>query len=138
MPFTSPLHNRRIVNFYSTFQPYSDGMKTPSLFERMREIDRRHHPRFVTSFWAELITEADRKAVVVGDISAGGAMLEESRKHWPGRPIRLVAKSLDVRAVIKWQKGELCGIAFAERVDPLAVIEANGAKVIPLWEEPPA
>lgn len=101
----------------------------PSLYERMRKADRRRDARFATSFKAELITDTGSRFAIVGDISAGGAMLEAGDDLWPGRRISLKAKQLDVKGEIRWRTEGLCGVAFSMPVDPFAVIDANAGDV---------
>lgn len=101
----------------------------PSLYERMRKADRRRDARFATSFKAELVTDTGSKIAIVGDISAGGAMIEADDDLWPGRRISLKAKHLDVKGEIRWRTQGLCGVAFSTPVDPFAIIAANSGDV---------
>lgn len=111
----------------------------PSLYERMRKADRRRNPRFVTSFIATLILDTGSKVVAIGDISAGGAMLQADDDLWPGRQLSLQAKNLDVHGEIRWRNDPLCGVAFSALVDPFAILSANSREVEdvvfqdPLW-----
>jgi hypothetical protein len=110
----------------------------PSLYERMRKADRRRDARFATSFRATLTLDTGSRVVVVGDISAGGAMLEAQNDLWPGCKLSLKAKNLDVTGEIRWRNDRLCGVAFSMPVDPFAVIAANIGDVTDnMAEEPP-
>lgn len=106
-----------------------------SLFERMRKPDRRKHPRFTTSFIAELGVGAIRRSVVVGDISSGGAMIEDANDLWLGQQIALKANKFNVQGEIRWKSEGLCGVAFKMVVDPLDIIQANEGKIEKLWDE---
>ncbi|SEJ96110.1 PilZ domain-containing protein [Sphingobium sp. AP50] len=97
----------------------------PSLYERMRKADRRRDARFATSFKATLVLDSGSRSVVVGDISAGGAMLQADMDLWPGRQLSLKAIDLDVNGEIRWRNDRLCGVAFSVPVDPFAIIAAN-------------
>lgn len=88
-------------------------------------LDMRNTIRFATSFEAELIEGADRRRVVVGDISAGGAMLRDTHPPKAGSEIGLRAAGLNITAIVKWQRQGLCGLQFADKVDPLAVVRDN-------------
>lgn len=110
----------------------------PSLYERMRKADRRRDARFAASFRATLTLDTGSRVVVVGDISAGGAMLEAQNDLWPGCKLSLKARNLDVNGEIRWRNDRLCGVAFSKPVDPFAVIAANGGDVKGnMMEEPP-
>jgi hypothetical protein len=106
-----------------------------SLYERMRQPDRRQHPRFTTSFKAELIDETCSRMVMICDLSAGGAMIEDQAGFWPGQKFTLIATGLKVEAEIRWKTGGVCGISFSGPFDPLSVITANGGKIQNKWPE---
>lgn len=101
----------------------------PSLYERMRKADRRRDARFATSFRAQLSTDSGSRVVIVGDISAGGAMLEAGEDLWPGRRLSLKANRLDVKGEVRWRNEGLCGVAFSAPVNPFAIIDANAGEV---------
>ena len=63
--------------------------------------------------------------VIVGDVSAGGCLLEHRLGFRIGNTVRLRAKDLDMEARIMWSRGDLCGMRFAQSVDPWQVIRAN-------------
>lgn len=91
-------------------------------------FERRRHPRFVTVFEAELIEgAAGHRRVIVGDISAGGCLLEHPKGFSAGSQVQLRASGLDVEARVMWVRGDLCGLRFARMVDPLAVMRDNAA-----------
>lgn len=65
-------------------------------------------------------------------------MLVEIGGYGVGQLIRIIAKGLNVQALIKWQKGGLCGVAFVASVDPLIIIDANAAVVTEFWDNLPS
>ncbi|BBF71638.1 MULTISPECIES: PilZ domain-containing protein [Sphingomonadaceae] len=92
-------------------------------------FDRRQHPRFVTAFEAELLEGDEARMVIVGDISAGGCLLEEGRGLKVGSRVQLRAKGLDMASRISWVRDDLCGVRFTQMVDPLQVIQDNMTSV---------
>lgn len=96
------------------------------------KFDRRQHPRFVTAFEADLTENDDSRTVIVGDISAGGCLLEDSRGFHVGRPVHLRAIGLDMPSRITWVRGDICGVRFTHIVDPLQIIQDNMTLFAPL------
>ncbi|QGP78229.1 PilZ domain-containing protein [Sphingobium sp. CAP-1] len=88
-------------------------------------FERRHHPRFVTAFEAELLDGEAVRTVIVGDISAGGCLLEHPQGFARGHKMHLRARALDMASHVMWTQGDLCGLRFARIVDPHHVIQAN-------------
>ncbi|CAM8672661.1 PilZ domain-containing protein [Sphingobium sp.] len=98
------------------------------------QFDRRQHPRFVTAFEAELVEGDEVRIVIVGDISAGGCLLEEGRGFNVGSRVQLRAKGLDIASRVSWVRDDLCGVRFMQMVDPLKVIQDNMTTVPSLTE----
>ena len=96
-----------------------------TITELAAHFDRRRHPRFVTAFEAELIDGEESRTVIVGDVSSGGCLLEHRLGFRVGTTVRLRAKGLDMESRIMWSRGDLCGMRFAQSVDPWQVIRAN-------------
>ncbi|MFD1103446.1 PilZ domain-containing protein [Sphingobium olei] len=95
--------------------------------------ERRRHPRFATEFSAELIRGEQSWPIVVGDISAGGAMLNDNRGLAVGDWIMLKARRFEAEARIMWLLDGVCGIRFPEAVDPAEVIANNVPVADDLW-----
>tara|TARA_Y100000816_G_scaffold33602_1_gene21451 strand:+ start:245 stop:607 length:363 start_codon:yes stop_codon:yes gene_type:complete len=96
-----------------------------TITELAARFDRRRHARFVTAFEADLLEGEDCRKVIVGDVSAGGCLLEHRDGFRIGTTVRLRAKDIDMEARIMWSRGDLCGMRFAQSVDPWQVIRAN-------------
>lgn len=88
-------------------------------------FDRRRHARFVTAFAADMQEGDETRSVIIGDVSAGGCLLEHPAGFAKGARVHLRAKGLDMPARITWVRGDLCGICFAHVVDPQQVIRDN-------------
>lgn len=106
-----------------------------AFYERLRKADRRRHPRFITSFKGRLTCEGESRTVVVGDLSAGGAMIEDHPDFWPGRKVELRAKKFHVHGQVRWKKDGICGLSFDKSIDPLLVIEANAGEIKNIWSD---
>lgn len=89
-------------------------------FGRLRRYDR-----FVTAFEAEMIVGSERHAVVVGDISVGGALVRTVNPPLVGSEIWLRAVGLNMPAEVRWVRDGLCGVQFGEQVDPHAIVRDN-------------
>lgn len=85
----------------------------------------RRHDRFVTAFEAEMILGAEQHSVVVGDISACGALVRTTRPPLVGSEIWLRAAGLNLPAQVRWVRDGLCGVQFGEQVDPHAIVRDN-------------
>ena len=96
-----------------------------TITELAARFDRRRHARFVTAFEADLMEGEECRKVIVGDVSAGGCLLEHRDGFRIGTTVRLRAKDIDMEARIMWSRGDLCGMRFAQSVDPWQVIRAN-------------
>ena len=95
--------------------------------------DRRRHPRFATEFSAELVKGEQRWPILVGDISAGGALLNDNRGLAVGDWIVLRARRFEAEARVMWLLNGVCGIRFPEAVDPAEVIANNVSAPDDLW-----
>jgi hypothetical protein len=95
--------------------------------------ERRRHPRFATEFDAELVKGEQRWPIVVGDISAGGAMLHDNRGLAVGDWIMLHARRFAAEARVMWVQDGVCGVRFPEAVDPAEVIADNAPAPADLW-----
>lgn len=95
--------------------------------------DRRRHPRFATEFVADLVQKGLRRRVMVGDISAGGAMLGDEGGLAVGEWIRLEARDFSVEARVTWVQNGVCGVRFPDAVDPAEVVAANAPSPQTLW-----
>lgn len=85
----------------------------------------RRHDRFITAFEAEMKLDEERRPVVIGDISAGGAMVRTDLPPSVGSRIWLRAVGLNIPAQVRWVRDGLCGVQFEERIDPHAVVRDN-------------
>lgn len=106
-----------------------------AFYERLRKADRRRHPRFITSFKGKLSAEGESRTVIIGDLSSGGAMIEDHPDLWPGRKVELRAKKLHVHGQVRWKKDGICGLSFEKSIDPLLVIEANSGEIKNIWSD---
>ena len=95
--------------------------------------ERRRHPRFATEFEAELAKGEQRWPILVGDISAGGALLNDNSGLAVGDWIMLRARRFEAEARVMWLLNGVCGIRFPEAVDPAEVIANNVAAPADLW-----
>ena len=73
-----------------------------TITELAARFDRRRHARFVTAFEADLLEGEDCRKVIVGDVSAGGCLLEHRDGFRIGTTVRLRAKDIDMEARIMW------------------------------------
>jgi hypothetical protein len=101
--------------------------------DRSGQPDRRRHPRFATEFGADLTKGAQSWRVIVGDVSAGGALLHDNRGLAVGDWIVLKARRFEAEARVMWLQNGVCGIRFPEAVDPAEVIANNARVADDLW-----
>ncbi|QNG43483.1 PilZ domain-containing protein [Sphingobium yanoikuyae] len=92
---------------------------------RLGSQDLRRHTRFATAFEAKLLDGDKCTDVVIGDISAGGALIQGAGLRSIGAKVRLRAAGLDIEARVIWNHDGLCGICFAHALDPLAIVRDN-------------
>ncbi len=101
---------------------------------RRTKGERRQHTRFVTAFEAELHDGEESRTVIVGDLSAGGALIEGNHGLHVGQKVRLTANDLDVEASIMWMRDDLCGARLSQMIDPLEVVRVNSRGMADLRE----
>lgn len=92
---------------------------------RRPDIELRRNTRFATAFKATLQVDGTLTSVIIGDISADGALIRSKLLPAIGARVRLVAKSLFVRGRIMWRREGLAGVSFDNSVDPLHVVREN-------------
>ena len=95
--------------------------------------DRRRHPRFATEFAADLVKGGQSWRIIVGDVSAGGALLHDNSGLAVGDWIILKARRFEAEARVMWLQNCVCGIRFPEAVDPAEVIANNAPVADDLW-----
>lgn len=87
-------------------------MARSSLFE-----DRRLYPRFPVAMPAFLQADGERQAVLILDLSAGGAKLNCPATLSAGTAVVLDCGTLRRRAVVRWQTGGALGLCFDSQLD---------------------
>jgi len=87
--------------------------------------DYRADIRFPTRFRALLHWDENFASVEVADIADGGAMVIGTYLPEVGARVRIVAKSLDEAARVRWRAGGRCGLLLSHSVRALAVVRAN-------------
>lgn len=79
--------------------------------------DRRAYPRVEIALPALLQAGSTRHAVQLLDLSAGGAKLNCPIGLQTGTEVMLDCGTLGLRAVVRWQNGELMGLSFDCELD---------------------
>ena len=82
----------------------------------------RRKPRFRVLLNAELVTTTDEQAVIVRDISIGGARLEAQRPIARGRDVILRRGTIELFAQIRWLSGNECGIEFDDAISEVEML----------------
>jgi len=118
-----------MFNTISTLNPRNPRKDNAvTLYTQSGRVERRQHTRFVTAFEANLVDGDIERQVIVGDISAGGALIEGNQGLSTGKKIRLQANGLDVEACVMWMRDDVCGVRLGQLIDPLEVVENNSPR----------
>lgn len=87
-------------------------MASPSPYE-----DRRLYPRVPVAMPAFLQVDGERHAVLILDLSAGGAKLNCPATLPTGTAVVLDCGTLCRSAVVRWQTGGILGLCFDSELD---------------------
>lgn len=87
-------------------------MASPSAYE-----DRRLYPRVPVAMPAFLQVDGERHAVLLLDLSAGGAKLNYPATLPTGTAVVLDCGTLCRSAVVRWQTGGVLGLCFDSELD---------------------
>jgi len=93
--------------------------------EHRSKTELRRDVRFVTAFKATLRADGEPRGVVIGDISAGGALIRGKILPAAGVKIQLVARAFFVGGRVMWRGEGLAGVCFDRSVSPLHVVREN-------------
>lgn len=88
-----------------------------SLQESAAYAERRAHPRVPVALPAFLQASGERHFVQIQDLSAAGAKLSGAVKLPIGTAVTLDCGTLGRSAVVRWQHGEVLGLAFDSELD---------------------
>jgi len=92
---------------------------------RVSKTDLRRDVRFATEFNATLRADGLPRGVIVGDISAHGALIKGRFLPMVGAKIQLIARSLIIGGRVMWRNDGLAGVSFERTVNPLQIEREN-------------
>ena len=108
----------------------------PTTHERDPHADRRAYPRVPVALPAFLQADGERHAVLLVDLSAGGAKLNCPATLATGTAVILDCGTIGRSAVVRWQNAGLVGVCFdselAER-DVSSLMERS--KALQAWRK---